>query len=80
MVLDYGFYHFSILQIRYCLFFFFFTENILKYYKIFDMYIPPNMLEKKRKNQSLISDAIDNIRIGLEMDKYSKERKQIGKD
>lgn len=60
--------------------FFFFTENILKYYKIFDMYIPPNMLEKKRKNQSLISDAIDNIRIGLEMDKYSKERKQIGKD
>lgn len=56
--------------------FFVFTENILKYYRIFDMYIPPKMI---KNNKFLISDAIDKIRTTLEVDKYSKEEKQIGK-
>lgn len=64
---------------NYC--FSFFTENILKYYKIFDMYLPKKMVEnEKARNQSLISNTIDKIRISLEVDKYEKERKQIGKN
>lgn len=56
-----------------------FTEDILKYYRIFDMYIPPKMMEKT-KNQNLISSTIDKIRSNLEIDKYNKEHKQIGKE
>lgn len=45
------------------------------------MYIPEKMREKrKEKDQLLISNSIDKIRKYLEVDKYEKERKQIGKD
>lgn len=36
------------------------------------------MMEKKNKNQNFISNAIDKIRISLEVDKYKKEQSQIG--
>ncbi|XP_025204096.1 protein NDUFAF4 homolog [Melanaphis sacchari] len=55
-------------------------DNILKYYRVFDMYIPEKMLEKKTSSKFFISNAIDKIRYNLEMDKYKEERKQIGKD
>lgn len=62
------------------LFFFFFTDNILKYYRVFDMYVPEKMMEKKTKSKFFISSAIDKIRKNLEIDKYQEERKRIGKD
>lgn len=43
------------------------------------MYIPENMMKNIDKPLS-ISNAVDKIRVYLEMDKYAKERKQIGKD
>ncbi|XP_060842253.1 protein NDUFAF4 homolog [Rhopalosiphum padi] len=56
-------------------------DNILKYYRVFDMYVPEKMIEKKKtSSQFLISNAIDKIRQNLEIDKYKEERKQIGKD
>jgi len=58
----------------------FFTDNILKYYRVFDMYIPEKMKEKKTSSKFSISSAIDKIRHSLEIDKYREERKQIGKD
>jgi len=61
-------------------FFFFFTENILKYYRVFDIHIPEKMVEKKTSPKLLLSNAIDKIRHSLEIDKYKEERKQIGKD
>lgn len=57
-----------------------FTENILKYYRIFDMYIPEKMRKNTDKKPLSISNAIDKIRLYLEIDKYAKEHKQIGKD
>lgn len=58
-----------------------FTENILKYYRIFDMYIPQKMMDKQASDKKLfISNAIDKIRKNLEMDKYKDEIKQIGKN
>uniref|UniRef100_A0A2S2PJM5 Protein NDUFAF4 n=1 Tax=Schizaphis graminum TaxID=13262 RepID=A0A2S2PJM5_SCHGA len=56
-------------------------DNILKYYRVFDMYVPEKMIEKKKtSSQFLISNAINKIRQNLEIDKYKEERKQIGKD
>ncbi|KAE9533150.1 hypothetical protein AGLY_009578 [Aphis glycines] len=55
-------------------------DNILKYYRVFDMYVPEKMMEKKTKSKFFISSAIDKIRENLEIDKYQEERKQIGKD
>ncbi|XP_022166554.1 protein NDUFAF4 homolog [Myzus persicae] len=55
-------------------------DNILKYYRVFDMYIPEKMVEKKTSSKFFISNAIDKIRQNLEIDKYNNERKQIGKD
>lgn len=61
--------------------FFFFAENILKHYRIFDMYIPQKMMEKQAsKKQLFISNAIDKIRRNLEMDKFKEERKKIGEN
>lgn len=45
------------------------------------MHIPQKMIDnEKTRNQSFISNTIDKIRLNLEVDKYAKERKQIGKD
>lgn len=44
------------------------------------MYIPEKMMENVSKKPLSISNAMDKIRVYLEMDKYAKERKQIGKD
>jgi len=44
------------------------------------MYVPPKMMESKSKKQFFLSNAIDKIRLSLEVDKYNEERKQIGKD
>lgn len=56
----------------------FITENILKYYRVFDLYVPPKMMQKS-KGQTLIGDTIDKIRQNLEIDKYRNEQRQIGK-
>ncbi|CAI6368539.1 unnamed protein product [Macrosiphum euphorbiae] len=55
-------------------------DNILKYYRVFDMYVPEKMVEKKKSPKLFLSNAIDKIRHSLEIDKYKEERKQIGKD
>lgn len=60
--------------------FIFFTDNILKYYRVFDMYIPEKMIEKKTSSKFFISNAISKIRHSLEIDKYKEEHKQLGKD
>lgn len=65
----------SIFNIFFC--FVVITENILKYYRIFDMHIPTKMLEKNK--QFFIGEAIDKIRSTFEIDKYNKEQQQIGK-
>lgn len=41
------------------------------------MHIPAKMIEKNK--QFFISDAIDKMRSTLEIDKYNKEQKQVGK-
>jgi len=55
-------------------------ENILKYYRVFDMYIPQKMMESKSEKQFFIGKAIDKIRSNLEVDKYKKDQKQIGEN
>ncbi|VVC40042.1 NADH dehydrogenase [ubiquinone] 1 alpha subcomplex assembly factor 4 [Cinara cedri] len=53
-------------------------ENILKYYRIFDMHIPPKML--KKNEEFSIGSTIDKIRTSFEIDKYTEEQKKIGKN
>lgn len=58
-----------------------FTENILKYYRVFDMYIPQNIKDKpKSRAQQLLSSAFDGIKKDLMLDKNDKHQKSLDKE
>ncbi|XP_050533087.1 protein NDUFAF4 homolog [Daktulosphaira vitifoliae] len=55
-------------------------ENILNYYRVFDMYIPQNMRDKpKSKAQQFISSTFDGIKKDLMHDKNEKQYKYLEK-